>query len=474
MAHYLNACQQGETNLMSSEVKETQAWLLGDQLIQVSKLHLNLANPRHEPVQSEEEAIAALCDNELIAELAKDIVQRGSLSPLEVLGVVPMDGLPGHYVSVEGNRRTCALIIANDPSRAPESVRPQLRALSSKAQLPKEVKAFVFESEAEAQQWIQLRHLGQQGGAGTKGWDSTQQNRAAGGSPKTAAHANTLAVGVLDRLVARGVLTPHARKSINLTTITRYLGTPGVRAILGLGSSKELIYTHDVDEVDNALLKLVTDSMTALPDGSFPVNSRTTSSERLAYANDLKAQGVAPITPLEQSQTAPAATKLRATQEISQGAAKKRSANHPESRKRLIPSDFRVSINDPVLLRLRREGINLEIHDFTFSGNYLLRALVEQILTLYARSHKRHRPGMSDAALTQACAEELRKSGVTGKATTNVEKAAGALNTGHSLHSLGHAVHGGTIPTANDLKKHFDTWRPALEVMLEQLEKNSH
>ncbi|MCD0253646.1 hypothetical protein JWH16_07300, partial [Xanthomonas campestris pv. campestris] len=44
----------------------------------------------------------------------------------------------------------------------------------------------------------------------------------------------------------------------------------------------------------------------------------------------------------------------------------------------------------------------------------------------------------------------------------------------HSLHSLGHAVHGGIIPTANDLKKHFDTWRPALEAMLEQLEKNSH
>lgn len=159
---------------MSSEVKETQAWLLGDQLIQVSKLHLNLANPRHEPVQSEEEAIAALCDNELIAELAKDIVQRGSLSPLEVLGVVPMDGLPGHYVSVEGNRRTCALIIANDPSRAPESVRPQLRALSSRAQLPKEVKAFVFKSEAEAQQWIQLRHLGQQGRNERMGLNATK------------------------------------------------------------------------------------------------------------------------------------------------------------------------------------------------------------------------------------------------------------------------------------------------------------
>lgn len=448
------------------------AQVLGDQRIPVSKLHLNLKNPRHEPVKSEEEAIAALCDNELIAELAKDIVERGSLSPLEVFGVIPMDGHPGHFVSVEGNRRTCALIIANDPTRAPEAVRPQLRALASRANLPKEVKAYVFADDAEAQQWIQLRHLGQQGGSGTKGWDSTQQYRAAGGNNKAAAHSNTLAVNVLDRLVARGALSAQQRKSVNLTTLTRYLGTPGVRAILGLGSSKELIYTHEVDEVDNALQRLVMDSLTPHDaDGTCKVHSRTKSSDRLAYANELKSQGIAPSTHLEKPQVAPAATKLRTVAENSKTTVQKRSANHPDARKRLIPTDFRISVKDPVLLRLRREGLDLELGELTFSGNYLLRALVEQIMTLYAKSCKRHRPGMTDAALTQACGEELRKAGITGKAVTNVEKAAGSLHTGHSLNSLGHAVHGGTIPTANDLKKHFDTWRPALDAMLAHLEE---
>lgn len=443
---------------------------LGDQRIAVSRLHLNLNNPRHEPVSSEAEAIAALCDDEMIAELAKDIVERGALSPLEVLGVIPMEGNPGHFVSVEGNRRTCALIVVNDPSRAPEAIRPQLRALSSRANLPKEVKVFVFADEAEAQQWIQLRHLGAQGGAGTKDWTAIQQNRAAGGSKGAAAHANTLAVSVLDRLVARGALTPQQRKQVNLTTITRYLGTPGVRAILGLGSNRDLIYTHDVDEVDGALLRLVHDSLNPAQDGNYRVHSRSTSSDRLNYAHELKAEGVAPSTLLGHPHAPPAATKLRTQPENSKTGPQKRSAAHPDTRKRLIPTDFRISYKDPILARLRREGLELELNDFTFSGNYLLRALVEQVMTLYAKSVGKHRPGMPDAALTQACAEALKKSGVTGKALTNLEKAAGAMHTGHSLHSLGHAVHGGTIPTANDLKKHFDTWRPSLEAMLDHLE----
>ena len=443
---------------------------LGDRMVPVSRLHLNLANPRHEPVVSEEEAIAKLCDTELIAELARDIVARGSLSPLEVFGVVPMPGNPGHFVSVEGNRRTCALIIANDPNRAPADLRQQLRALAAKANLPKEVRGHVFADEAEAHQWIQLRHLGGQGGSGTKNWDSTQQNRAAGGNKKAAAHANTLAVNVLDRLVARGGLTPDERKDVNLTTVTRYLGTPGVRAILGLGSNKDLVYTHDVDEVDKALLHLVKDSLQPKEDGTYRVNSRTISTDRLAYANELKAQGVAPATHLQQAQRAPVVTKLTAPPRVEVAEPKKRSATHPDARKRLIPTDFKIGFKDPVLLRIRREALDLELSEFPFCGNYLLRALVEQVLALYAKKRNRFKQSMTDAALTQACGEELRKTGVTGKAVMNVEKAAGSSNAGHSLHSLGHSVHGGTIPTANDLKKHFDTWRPSLDAMLEQLE----
>ena len=443
--------------------------VLGDQVIAVNRLHLNLRNPRHEPADSESQAIARLCDSELIAELAQDIASRGSLSPLDLLGVMPMTGHPGHFVSLEGNRRTCALIVAADPSRAPGKIRPQLMRIIAKTNLPKQLKVHVFATESDAKQWIDLRHLGQQGGAGTKGWDPTQQNRAASGNTKTSARDNTLSVNVLDRLQARGLLSADQRRKISVSTITRYLGTPGVRAILGIGSNKDLIYTHQHDEVDAALSRLVLDSIEPLDDGSYRVNSRTDSTARVKYVNDLKSKGQVPTTHLSQPTPAPRPTKIQ-VQPANGTSNRKRSANHPETRKGLIPTDFAISLRDPVLLRLRREGLDLEIAEFSFSANYVLRALVEQIMTLFAKKTNKWKPHLTDQALTMACAEALAKLGVMGKALTVIQKAGGSQATPHSLHSLGHAVHGGAIPAGSDLKKHFDTWRPSLEAMLDVLE----
>jgi len=331
------------------------------------------------------------------------------------------------------------------------------------------VKAHVFASKKDAKQWIDMRHLGSQGGVGIREWNLTQKTRAAGENTKTSARDNTLSVLVLDRLVARGALSQNQRASVNVSTLTRYLGTPGVRAILGLGDNRQLIYTHDAHEVDSALLQFVLDSIEPLAEGGFRVHSRTNSADRLKYANELKTRGGAPSTPLEHPGPAPKPIQVR-TQSEKATSGQRRSAVHPDKRKRLIPSDFSISHKDPVLLRLRREALDLEIEKFMFSANYVLRALVEQTMVLFAKKRGRWKQSIGDQALTQACANELREMGVTGKALSVIQKAAGNDATPYSLHSLGHAVHGGSIPIATELKRHFDTWRPSLEAMLEALE----
>ena len=436
----------------------------GNQVIPVSRLHLHLENPRHDPLASEAEAIAQLCSEELIAELATDIAARGTLSPLEILGVMPMDGHPGHYVALEGNRRTCALILLSDPDRAPKAYRAQLQRISAERTPPKEVQAHVFPSAAEAKQWIDLRHLGLQGGAGTKDWTPTQQARAAGDNVKTSARANTLALAVLDRLVARGLLTAKQRAQMSLSTLTRYLGTPGVRAILGLGSHNALVYSHDPEEVDLALRQLALDSIVPRADGSYPVHSRSGSADRLNYANGLKARGIAPSTALDTP--APPPDSPRPSEGPS--AARKRSANHADTRRHLFDKSFTVRVSDPVLSRLRKEALDLPLEDFRFSANYLLRALVERIMVLFARKFGRMQDRMNDEELTRACLEQLKKLGAPLGVRTTVEQATHRKQP-HSLHSLGHAVHGGTIPTATDSRARFDTWKPALEEMLKHL-----
>lgn len=439
--------------------------ILGDQLIPISRLHLDPLNPRHDPLESDAEIIEQLCRDEKVVELAQDIATRGALSPLDVLGAVPFNDHPGHFIAVEGNRRTCALILLADPSRAPtKALQEQLRRVAT-TKAPREVKVHVFKDRPAAKPWIDLRHLGPQGGIGTVEWNADQKTRAAGGNTRTSSRANTLALAVLDRLVQVGLLTADQRRKVSLTTITRYLGTPSVRAILGLGSATELIYSYDAAEVDQALLRLVLDSIESRDDGSFAVNSRSGSADRLAYANTLKTNGTVPNTLLNTPASPPAAHSSSQPANV----AKKRSARNPAKLPTLFDRSFTVAHRDPVLLRLREEGLNLLLEDFPFSANYLLRAFVEQTMVLFAKKRGKFTSSMTDEALTQLCAAELKAMGTVGKALSVINKAAGNAAQPHSLHSLGHAVHGGSIPSRQSLRAIFDTWEPSLRAMLDAL-----
>lgn len=443
--------------------KKTSASVLGDLVIPVSRLHLNLSNPRHEPATSETDAIQRLCDDELITELAKDITERGALSPLEVLGVMPAEGNPGHYIALEGNRRTCALLVLSHPERAPKEFQAQLRRLAAKANVPRELKVHVFADETQAKQWIELRHLGQQGGAGTKDWTPTQQVRAAGTNVRTSARANTLALLVLERLQKRGLLTKEQRGRVSLSTMTRYLGTPGVRAILGLGSPNELLYTHEPDEVDAALQRMALDSIEPQTNGKFLVHSRSDSTDRLTYAQGLKSSGAAPSSRPTTPTAPPKPTKVAAST-----SATKRSARSIDSRRHLFDRSFTVAVKDAFLLELRREALELPIEDYRFSANYLLRAIVERVMILFAKKKHRLQSGMDDQELTTACWRALKELGAPRGVLTTIEQAT-HKNQPHSLHSLGHAVHGGTIPTATDLRARVATWEPVLAEMLKHL-----
>ncbi|GHT94914.1 hypothetical protein FACS1894116_09600 [Betaproteobacteria bacterium] len=127
--------------------------------------------------------------------------------------VIPYAGHPGHYIVVEGNRQTCALILLADPNRAPTSVlKEQFQQLAATAKIPRQIKVHVFANKSKAKPWIDRRHLGPQGGIGTREWNADQKTRAAGGNDKISSRANVLALSVLDRLVQEDFLTPEQRK----------------------------------------------------------------------------------------------------------------------------------------------------------------------------------------------------------------------------------------------------------------------
>lgn len=437
-----------------------------DRLIPWNRLHLDLANPRHDPVGSEAEAIAYLCGAEKVMALAADIGEHG-LNPLESLGVIPMAESPGHFIAVEGNRRTCALIVTADPERAPERFRARLRRIKEQGNFPSEVRVHVFRDKADAAFWFNLRHQGEQDGIGLKTWNPTQKSRALSGNSKASAKADALAVKILDRMEKLGQLSKEDRAKVSISTLTRYLSTPDVRKIFGIGDRTELVYTHAFDEVDRCLLRLVRDSITPRADGSFPVHSRTNADERRQYANELKAQGATPSTLLDE----PAAPTGRADVSASENQSTqraRRSASNPDKRGFLVPRDFKICVKDDVLIRLRNEASRLDVEDYSFSANFLLRAIVERVLIGFLKQRGKW-PQSGDLATLQTCAAELKQMDAPRSVQDVVQKAS-HKNSSYGLHTLGFAVHGGIIPTGSDLKKHFDTWRPALAFMLEQIE----
>lgn len=431
-------------------------------------IHLDSQNPRHNPLERDAEIIAALCDQQLVA-LATDIAEMGALSPLEIVGAVDHEGQPGHYVAVEGNRRTCALLLLSDPSRAPTTeLRDTFRQLAKESKIPSELHVFVFSDREAAQPWIDRRHLGEQGGVGAREWDNAAKARVAARSGvNTTAKADVLSLAVVERLVATGQLSPDQRGKISLTTLSRYLNSATRRSFLGLkglDSDNRLVYTHEPSEVDGALLTIVLDSLPREDDKPRPVHSRSTAAERDAYVQELAGAGRIPTTRLPEP-----ATLAEVRSDVAATSPRARSTANQANRNKLMVSGFTVKSTDKVLIRLRTELLQQPIEHHEFAANYLLRAFVERVLILYMQKDDPSRVHRTDQDLTQKCAIDAEKAGASRKIMNVLNQAASNSSVAHSLHTLGTAVHLGTVPVARQLVAVFDTWEPALRFMLDAL-----
>lgn len=467
--------------------------------VSLHRLHLDPQNPRHDPLEDEEEIISQLYKDEQILGLAKDIVAKGTLSPLDRTGVIEMQDNPGHYIVVEGNRRACALKLLHDPHKAPNiEARIALEALAQRFKVPSSLSVVVFADRHAARPWIGLRHLGAQDGAGTRNWDSPQKSRYA-----ETESPNQLALALLDRAENSGWIDAGQRELLGITTLTRYLTSPLVRAALGLGNHKELQYTHEASEVEAALRQFLADA-TPRADGSTPlVHSRSKKSDREAYARELSARGITPRTLLPfpsqppesdepfnpeepkkplpppntvapQNPKQPPHAEPREPTQTSDASKPTQSASprgkqHPDNRMYLVPTGFVINHQDKSLLRLRQEFRSTPVDDHEFAVNYLLRAFIERVLVLYAKHRRVHQSRMTDQKLVQVCAEELVKDGASPSELKAMRVAMSDENAAHSLHTLGAAVHTGLVPTRKSLIAAWDNWETALKLMLARL-----
>lgn len=436
--------------------------------IDVSRIYLANDNPRHDPIKTEPEIILHLLDSENVKPLARHIAAAGHTSPLERIAVVKHPKVADAYIAAEGNRRICAIKLLADPDKAgAEANKKYFRELSSRMDAkPEKLEAVVFDDMDAARPWMSLRHEGEQGGVGTKPWSAQQKARFSAQGSSTQ-NPNIQASLLIDYARDKNLLALDDLNSISLTTMTRYLSNPVFRDAIGLQDNKTLTIAVPQEEFDRAIIRFLKD----LLDPKSGVDSRTSVGDRKSYANKLRADGDAPTTrdvaPLDLT----AATKQTKNQETNNQTVSVRTRNNrsPDNRKHIIPTRFSAHITDPILKRIYDELKGLDAEKFPFAATYLLRAVLEQMATLFLREKGK---GQDKAELHKklgSVADLLKAEGMADPKLKFLRTMASDKDSRYSPDSLGHFVHGGAVPSHTNAIKIWDSLEPVIEVILRQL-----
>ncbi|MCP9491891.1 MAG: hypothetical protein MSC31_18745 [Solirubrobacteraceae bacterium MAG38_C4-C5] len=205
------------------------------QTIPVGQFLLDVQNPRHEPVDSQRDAIVVLIGTERqkLVVLANDIAEYG-LSPIDRMLVI-RNGR--NFTVVEGNRRLAAVKILANPDLAEDTViESAIRRVARDADVPTEVDCAVAPSRDNAEHWMVLRHAGEAEGAGVVRWNAFATNRFSHKPGTQAARAirflEAVAAGFPDNEVISELSARVAEK--RLTTLGRLVGDPNFRDRIGL------------------------------------------------------------------------------------------------------------------------------------------------------------------------------------------------------------------------------------------------
>ncbi|WP_133139847.1 hypothetical protein [Legionella genomosp. 1] len=249
------------------------------QMIKIDRIFLDLENPRHQPFSSEEQIIDYLCCNELVYELAKDIVHNG-INPLEAFALLIVNkGNSKYYTVLEGNRRMCAIKLLNDPELAPVKYRKEFKKLAETTETILEIPSIIYTERDEVHTWLERIHGGLQGGVGRKSWSPEQKTRHIGNTK------NLLAQRILDYAANEALITDENRKG-KLTTVQRFLSNPVFRDAIGIDNRNidDVSRTRPKHEFNHLLKRFLSDLVDEKNKG---VSSRSNKAEIEAYSRTM-------------------------------------------------------------------------------------------------------------------------------------------------------------------------------------------
>jgi hypothetical protein len=425
--------------------------------ISPADLLIDAENPRlTQPNTGQREALRALAQllGRKLLNLAKHIVENG-MNPAELMIVMPAGDDTQRYRVLEGNRRLAALKTLENPEAVAgatdQSVLFELRRLSKEYQRnPIEaVSCVIVDSPDTARPWVELRHTGENEGAGIVRWGSDEAARYRARSGLIEPHTQAL-----DFLEQRGLLTPEERRNVPATSFKRLIETPVVRAKLGIAVERGVLkLLANEKQVAKALLYVVND----LASGSTRTKDIYHQPQRAQYAERLPADvvvkaGAGPAKALSGKDVrAPSKPRTTVVARI-------------KERDRLIPADCTLTIEDPRVRQIEGELRSLSIDTYPNAVSVLLRVFLELSGDTHINKRKLSvgvRPALGTKLLAVASDLEQQKK-LTVQQVAPVRKACqkGSF-LAPSIELMHQYVHNHAIfPAPGDLRAHWDSLQP--------------
>lgn len=356
------------------------------EILPVTSIFLDGQNPRlKNPLVREHDAIVEfyLDPNNKVQALAKHIVENG-VDPTARLIVMRNEEDSETYTVLEGNRRTCALKVLLSPEildgKLSEAKHRAIKKLAEqfKEQPIDEVECVVMAGRAEADRWLQLRHTGQNQGAGTVEWEAEQKGRYL----TRLNQAKPLAIQVLDFVNAHGSLSDAARQSDRKITdaIRRVASDKDFQEMAGYRIVNNKLHSYFPEaEVAKALTKLVQD---------FKLGLRNTND---VHGKDDRNNYIQEFKPVDKPAKKTKGAELReldsdalpvtaAAQPTPTVTTTVSAASSGKNRSRLVPTDFRISVNHKRIALVFGELKKLRFDANTQASGILLRVFVEMSL----------------------------------------------------------------------------------------------
>lgn len=352
--------------------------------INVVNLIANIENPRYELVGNQQEAIEVMLHDQKrkLVNLSEHILANG-INPSELPIVSPYEDSK-HYIVLEGNRRVVALKLLHNPEivKTHKAFYKKIKPLANQfAKNPiNKIPCAVFPNSADADEWIELKHTGENDGVGTVAWNTQQKDR----FEARRSGKSSVAMQAIDFLQNSPLSDDKMRadlKTLPVTNFERLLTDKNVQSVLGIVIQDGRLRTDIAQaEIHKGLSKVAKD----LIGKKIKVKDIYTKEDRDKYITSHFKQADVPNK----------ANKAKNPWELASFTKPAAPVSHPKAypttttRKTLIPKDCILSIKDKRINDIYRELRQLDCDSAKNAVAVLFRVFLELSVDHYISTNK--------------------------------------------------------------------------------------